>query len=87
MTRMLSIEYSDDILASVGLSENEFAEAARFMLAVQLYSQGKVSAGQAASFCGLGKVEFLHELAHRGFPASNLRPEDADTELRFARGG
>ncbi len=85
MTRMLSIEYGDDILASVGLSEAEFAVAARFMLAAQLHASGKLSAGQAAQLCGMGKVQFLNELPLRGFHASNLRVEDADTELEFGR--
>jgi predicted HTH domain antitoxin len=86
MTRSLSIEYTDDILASIGLSEREFAATAKFLIAAQLYADGKLSAGQGASLCGLGKVEFLHELARRGIPASNLRVDDADTELGFARG-
>lgn len=81
MTRMLSIEYTDDILASLGLSEGEFVATARFMLAAQLHAEGKLSAGQGTRLCGMGKVEFLHELVHRGFHASNLRVEDADTEL------
>ena len=86
MTRMLSIEYGDDILASVGLSEDEFAATARFMLAAQLHAAGKLSAGQAARLCVMGKVQFLNELPLRGFHASNLRLVDADTELEFARG-
>jgi predicted HTH domain antitoxin len=86
MTRMLSIAYTDDILASVGLSEDEFAAAARFMVAAQLHAEGKLSAGQGASLCGMDKVAFLHELARRGFHAGNLRVEDAVTELEFARG-
>lgn len=86
MTRMLSIEYTDDILASIGLSEGEFAAAARFMVGAQLYGEGKISAGQAAQLCGLGKVEFLHALAGRGYSASNLRVEDAERELEFGRG-
>jgi len=85
MTRLLSIEYSDDILASTGLSEVEFASTAKFTLAAHLYSEGKLSAGQAAEFCGLGKVEFLNKLPTAGFPASNLRPEDVETELGFGR--
>ncbi|HUO09224.1 MAG TPA: UPF0175 family protein [Phycisphaerae bacterium] len=87
MTRTLSIEYTDDILASVGLSEAEFSAAAKFIVAAQLHAEGKLSAGQAAAFCGMGKVEFLNELPRRGFHASNLRVEDADTELGFGRGG
>lgn len=86
MTHKLSIEYSDDILASVGLSESEFATAAKFMLAGHLHAQGKLSAGQAAAFCGMDKVQFLRELPKHGFHVSNLSPEDAETELGFARG-
>jgi len=83
---MVSIEYSDDLLASAGLSEEEFAAAAKFLVAAGMHAEGKLSAGQAATLCGMGKVEFLHQLAHRGFPASNLRVEDANTELEFGRG-
>ena len=86
MTRMLSIDYSDDVLASVGLSEDEFALAAKFLLAAQLHSEGRLSAGQSARLCDMGKVEFLHELVRRGFNASNLRDGDATDELEFARG-
>ena len=86
MTRMLSIAYSDDILASIGLSETEFASTAKFILAAQLHASGKLSAGQAAQLCGMGKVEFLNELPRHGFHASNLGPDDAATELEFARG-
>lgn len=85
MTRILSIEYNDDVLASVGLSEKEFANTAKFILAAQLHASGKLSAGQAAQFCGMGKVEFLNELPRHGFPASNLTVDDAETELEFAR--
>ena len=87
MTHMLSIEFTDDILASTGLSPAEFAAEAKFIVAAQLHAQGKISAGQAARLCGMEKVEFLHALPSHGFPASNLRVEDAETELRFARGG
>lgn len=81
----LSIEYTDDVLASVGLSEEEFATKAKFLLAAQFYVDGKLSAGQAARLCDMGKVEFLHELVRHGYNASNLQEEDADAELEFAR--
>ena len=87
MTHTLSIQYTDDILASVGLSEAEFSAEAKFIVAAQLHAEGKLSAGQAASFCGMGKVEFLNMLPQRGFHASNLRVGDADAELEFGRGG
>jgi hypothetical protein len=86
MTRMLTIEYGDDVLASVGLSESEFATTAKFLLAAQLHASGRLSAGQAAQLCGMGKVAFLNALPGHGFHASNLSIEDAATELEFARG-
>jgi hypothetical protein len=86
MTHTLSIQVSDAVLASVGLSEPEFAAAAKFMVAAQFHAQGKLSAGQAAEFCGMSKVQFLNELPRHGFPAANLTPDDAVTELGFARG-
>ncbi len=86
MTRVLSIEYGDDILASMGVSEAEFAVAAKFLIAAQLHATGKLSAGQAAQLCGMAKVQFLNELPLRGFHASNIGPEDVDNELEFGRG-
>jgi hypothetical protein len=36
-THSLIIEYSDDVLFSLGLSEEQFSEEARFLLAAKLY--------------------------------------------------
>ena len=58
MPHELTIQYNDDILASVGLSEEAFAKEATFLLAAKLYEQGKLSSGQAAQLCGKGRAEF-----------------------------
>lgn len=87
MTHQLIIDYEDDLLANVALSPEEFAKEARLLLAAQLYHQGRVSSGQAAKLCGKGRVEFLLSLARVGIPMSNLRPDDADLEIDFARNG
>nr|WP_242519182.1 UPF0175 family protein [Halochromatium roseum] len=60
---------------------------ARLLLATQLYEQGKLSSGQAAKLCGKGRVDFLYALPRIGFPISNMRPDDADLEIDFARHG
>jgi predicted HTH domain antitoxin len=87
MTHQLIIDYDDDVLVNVALSPDEFAEEARLLLAAQLYEQGKLSSGQAAKLCGKGRVDFLFSLARIGRPMSNLRPDDADLEIDFARHG
>ena len=87
MERKLTIEYGEEILLALGLSPEQFAEEAKFLLASKLYELGKVTSGQAAKLCGIKRVEFLFSLNRAGVPMSNLRPEDADTELDFAKNG
>ena len=83
MHHHLTIEYGDDVLLSTGLTRNEFDEEARFLLAAKLYELGRLSSGQAAKLCGRGRVDFLLSLPRVGVSISNLRPEDADAEVRF----
>ncbi|MGE0823276.1 MAG: UPF0175 family protein [Candidatus Binatia bacterium] len=87
MSHTLTIEYGDDVLFSVGLSRDEFDEEARLLLAAKLYELGKLTSGQAARFCGRGRVDFLLSLPRVGVSISNLRPEDADAELAFIHNG
>lgn len=87
MTHQVIIDYEDDVLVNVGLSPEEFADEARLLLAAQLYEQGKLSSGQAAKLCGKGRVDFLFSLARLGLPMSNLRPDDSELEIDFARNG
>jgi len=82
----VDIPYTDDILASAGLSRSELAEAARIAVAARLFADGRLSLGQAAKFCGRGKVEFMDDLVRHGYSCVNLGPDDADDELRFAHG-
>ncbi|MGH9831815.1 MAG: UPF0175 family protein [Blastocatellia bacterium] len=87
MQRALTIEYSDDILFSLGLSVEQFSEEAKFLLAAKLYELGKLTSGQAARLCGKGRLDFLLSLPRVGVPISNLRPEDAQAEIDFAQHG
>jgi hypothetical protein len=41
--------------------------------------------GQAAKLCGKSRVDFLLSLPRVGVSMSNLRPEDAEAEVRFLR--
>ena len=86
MTHTLSIEYGDDLLATLCLSPEQFSDEARLLLAVKLYELGRITSGRAAQLGGLDRVAFLQALLRLGVPASNLRPEDAGVELTFARG-
>jgi predicted HTH domain antitoxin len=67
------------------LSRDEFGEEAAFLLAAKLYELGRLISGQAAKLCGKGRVDFLLSLPRIGVSISNLRPEDADAEVRFLK--
>jgi predicted HTH domain antitoxin len=86
MTRRITIEVSDDTLAGLGLSAEEFSDQARLLLAAKFYELGRLSSGKAAQLCGRERVEFLMELPRLGVSVSNLRAEDADDEIRFGDG-
>ncbi len=85
MRRTLTIDYGDELLASLGLSPLQFSEEARFLLAAKLYELGRATSGQAAELCNMTRIEFLFALPRAGVSISNLRPEDADAELAFSK--
>jgi predicted HTH domain antitoxin len=67
------------------MTANEFIGKTRFTMAATLWMDGKVTAGQAAKMCGMGKVAFLNELPKHGYPMSNIGLDDLEDEYRFAQ--
>jgi predicted HTH domain antitoxin len=87
MSHTLTVEYGDEVRLATGQSPSEFADEARFLLAAKLYELGRLSSGQAAQLCGVGRVAFLFALPRVGVKVSNISADDADDELAFARHG
>ncbi len=85
MPKPLTVLFDDDVLLVTNMTQKEFVDTTKFTMAAKLWTDGKVTAGQAAKICGMGKVEFLYELPKHGYPMSNLGPNDLETELAFAR--
>lgn len=85
MQNSLTIEYTDELLFALGISDKQFSEDAKFLLAAKLYELGRISSGQAARLAGKNRVEFLFSLSQIGVPLSNLKAEDLENELNFAR--
>lgn len=84
MQNTLTIEYANDLLFTLGISDKEFSQEAKFLLAAKLYELGKISSGQAARLAEKSRVEFLFSLSRVGVSMSNLREDDLETELKFA---
>lgn len=85
MSGTVTISFDDDVLLTTNMTSKEFTESAKFTVVAKLWMDGKLTAGQAAKLCGMGKVEFLYELPKHGYPMSNLGPDDLDDELALVR--
>ena len=86
MQSTLTIDYTTDLLFALGVSEKEFSEEAKFLLAAKLYELGRISSGQAAQLAEKTRVEFLLSLPRVGVATSNLREDDLDHELKSVAG-
>jgi len=84
MQNTLTIEYTDELLFTLGVSNEQFSEEAKLLLAAKLYELGRISSGQAARLADKSRVEFLFSLSQIGVPLSNLKTEDIADELNFA---
>ncbi len=84
MQNSLTIKFTDELLFVLGISDKEFSEDAKFLLAAKLYELGRISSGQAARLADKSRVEFLFSLSQIGVPLNNLKTEDLENELNFA---
>lgn len=87
MSKTLTIEYSDDLLLNLGVSPEQFAVEAKFLLAAKLYELGRLTSGQAAQLAGQERVEFLFALRNFNISMSNLDSDELENELKFALNG
>ncbi len=85
MSYALRIPYDDAVLLASGQTRQEFEKEAKFLLAAKLFDLGRLSSDKAAELCGLARVEFLLSLERVGVSPIQLREEDLDTEVAFAK--
>ncbi len=83
--KTLTITIPDELPASLDMSDEQFQQEARLLLAVKFYELGMVSAGVAAQLAGVDRVSFLTSLSRYGVPAINLQEEEVEHEIEEAR--
>jgi len=82
--KSLVVEYPEELLGLLKMTEEQFATEVRFLAAAKLFELGKLSSGKAAAMAGLGRVEFLHNLGAYGFYTINLHDEQITAEVNAA---
>ncbi len=77
----LTIELSVEGLPSPAELPDNFSDEARFLLALKLFEQGRISSGKAGKLCGMGRVEFLLAAGRAGVPIVDLNQEEMSEEF------
>ena len=76
MTRTITMEVPDQMLAALNLSPEEAAKQFRLAAAMKLYEMDKLSSGAAADLAGIPRVEFLARLSEFGIDTFRMTPEE-----------
>lgn len=84
MSQTLTVPFDEDVLLMTNMTSREFIDKTKFTMAATLWMDGKITAGQAAKLCDMGKVAFLNELPKHGYPMSNIELDDLEDEFQFA---
>lgn len=81
---ILHVDYPPHMPDAMHLSREEFEQEARLALAAKLFETGRLSSGMAAQLTGLGRVEFLNQLARFQVSVMNLPAEELTADMQNA---
>ena len=70
----------DGLPIDADLPEN-LADEARFLLALKLFEQGRISSGKAGKLCSMERVEFLLAASRAGVPVVDMNREEMAEEF------
>jgi predicted HTH domain antitoxin len=68
----LTVNYPETFPDSVGSSQAQFEQEAKWAMAVKLFEMKRLSSGMAADLVGADRVTFLLKLADYGVPMIDL---------------
>ncbi len=80
-TVTVSLDLPRDLLGALDVPESGLEDALRELIAVQLYSDGRISSGKAAELLGITKLDFIRLLARHEIPYFNQSPEELEAEV------
>jgi predicted HTH domain antitoxin len=81
MNTTLTLELPVAGLPSAAAMSGNFADEARFLLALKLFEQGRISSGKAGRLCHMGRVEFLLTASRAGLPVVDMKGEELAQEF------
>lgn len=82
--QVIHIDLPASVLLATGQSEEDFVREAKFLLALKLFEQGRISSGRAAELAGMPRVEFLLMAGRSGVPVADLDEKEMAREFTDA---
>jgi len=80
----VEIELPRNLLAALKIPESDLGRQAREWVLLELFQEGKISAGKAAEVLGLSKAQFIELLSHRNLPYLDADLKELEREVAAA---
>jgi predicted HTH domain antitoxin len=81
MLKTLTIELPVEGLPTAAELSANFPDEVRFLLALKLFEQGRISSGKAGRLCDMGRVEFLLAASRSGVPVVDSKGDELTDEF------
>ena len=81
MLKTLTIELPVEGLPTAAELSANFPDEVRFLLALKLFEQGRISSGKAGRLCDMGRVEFLLAASRSGVPVVDFKGDELTAEF------
>lgn len=81
----VEIELPRNLLAALDIHESELGRLAKEWVLIELFLEGKISAGKAAEVLGLSKAQFLDLLDERNLPYLDADLKELEREAAAAQ--
>lgn len=81
----IEIELPRDLLTALEIPESELSQRAQEWVVLNLFQEGKISAGKAGEILRLSKSRFLDLLAARALPYLDANPQELVREVAAAQ--
>jgi predicted HTH domain antitoxin len=80
----LTINYPETFPDTIGSSQEQFEQEAKWAMAVKLFEMKRLSSGMAAALVGVDRVTFLLKLADYAVPMIDLTTTELLSDLANA---
>jgi len=77
----MTIELPVEGLPSPAELPNDFSAEVRYLLALKLFEQGRISSGKAGRLAGMGRVGFLLAASRDGVPVVDMTEQEMNEEF------